>query len=75
MAESRRELDDGQRRKGYERRMTEFALSLGVLAAFSLAGGGIWLIAKRRDRKRGVLMLLAALVLLGNVWILTAPIT
>ena len=55
--------------------MTEFALSLGVLAAFSLAGGGIWLIAKRRDRKRGVLMLLAALVLLGNGWILTAPIT
>jgi hypothetical protein len=55
--------------------MTDFALSLAVLAAFALAGGGSWLIAKRRDRKRGVLMLLAALILLGNVWILTAPIT
>jgi len=55
--------------------MTDFALSLAVLAAFVLAGGGVWLIAKRRDRRRGVLMLLAALILLGNVWILTAPIT
>jgi len=55
--------------------MTDFALSLAVLAAFALSGGGSWLIAKRRDRKRGVLMLLAALILLGNVWILTAPIT
>jgi hypothetical protein len=42
-------------------------LSLTVLASFALAGGGLWLMLKRRDRKKGVLMLVAALVLLGNV--------
>ena len=49
-------------------------LSIAVLGAFLLAGGGTWLIAKRRERKKGALMLVAALVLLGNVLIWTAPI-
>ena len=44
-------------------------LSLGVLAAFALAGGGAWLLASGRDRKQGLLMLLASAVLLGNVLI------
>jgi LPXTG-motif cell wall-anchored protein len=48
-------------------------LSIAMLAAFALAGGGGWLIFKRRDLKRGVLMLIAAVVLLGNVLILTWP--
>jgi hypothetical protein len=47
------------------------ALSLGVLAAFLLAGGGIWLLVKQRDTKRGALMLVAALVLFANVLIWT----
>ena len=46
-------------------------LSIAMLAAFTLAGGGIWMISKRRDVRKGVLMLLAALVLLGNVLIWT----
>lgn len=48
-------------------------LSIAVLAIFALALGGVWLIAKRRDRTRGVLMVLAALVLLGNVLIWAWP--
>lgn len=48
-----------------------FLLSIMMLAAFALIGGGIYLIAKGRDRRKGALMLVAALVLLGNIAILT----
>lgn len=46
-------------------------LSITMLAAFLLAGGGVWMIVKRRDLKKGALMLVAALVLLANVLIWT----
>ncbi|MGQ0590472.1 MAG: hypothetical protein ACT4N8_13245 [Sphingosinicella sp.] len=46
-------------------------MSLLMLAAFALAAGGVWLIAMGRDRGKGALMLLAALVMLGNVLIWT----
>ena len=49
-------------------------MSVAMLAAFLLAGGGLWLIVKRRDRKTGALMLLASLVLLGNVLIWAVPV-
>lgn len=49
------------------------ALSLAVLAAFALAGGGLYLIVKQRNWKQGPLMLVAALVLLGNVLVWTLP--
>ncbi len=48
--------------------------SIMVIAAFALAAGGIWLLAKRRDLKRGLLMLVAAMVIFGNVVIWTAPL-
>ena len=48
-------------------------LSLAVLAAFALAGGGLYLLAKKRDRKQGLLMILAAAVLLANVLIWSLP--
>ena len=46
-----------------------------MLAAFALGVGGMWLIARRRNIKQGVLMLIMALVLLGNVliWAMPAP--
>ena len=49
-------------------------LSIAMLAIIALAIGGGWLIVKRRDRRRGELMLVAALVLLRNVliWTVTA---
>jgi len=46
-------------------------LSIAMLAAFALGAGGMWLIAKRRDARKGTLMLVAGLVLLGNVLIWT----
>ena len=46
-------------------------LSIAMLGTFTLAGGGGWLIAKRRDARKGSLMILAALVLLANVLIWT----
>ena len=47
------------------------ALSLAVIAAFALTGGGTWLLLKRSERKQGMLMLLAAAVLFANVLIWT----
>ncbi|MEA3054450.1 MAG: hypothetical protein QOG72_3353 [Sphingomonadales bacterium] len=47
------------------------ALSLGVIAAFALAGGGTWLLVRGRERRQGLLMLTAAAVLLVNVLIWT----
>ncbi len=44
-------------------------LSIMMIAAFLLGAGGMWLIAKRRDFRKGVLMLVAAAVFLGNVLI------
>ena len=49
------------------------ALSLGVIAAFALAGGGLYLLIGRRNRKQGLLMLVAAAVLFANVLIWTLP--
>ena len=46
-------------------------MSLAMIAAFALAGGGLWLLVKRRERKQGLLMLAAAAVMLGNVLVWT----
>lgn len=46
-------------------------LSILMIAAFLLAAGGAWMIAKVRDTKKGILMVTAALVLLGNVLVWT----
>lgn len=50
------------------------ALSIAMLAVIALGAGGMWLIAKQRDTKRGILMLIAGLVILGNVLIWTMPV-
>ena len=49
-------------------------LSIGVLAVFALALGGMLLLARRGDRKRALLMLAAAAVLLLNVLLWAWPI-
>ena len=40
-------------------------------SAFLLVGGGLYLIHKRINRVQGVLMLIMAVVLIGNVLVLT----
>ena len=46
-------------------------LSLAVIGAFALLAGGLYVIFGRKDRRHGLLMLLAAAVLAGNVAIWT----
>ena len=48
-------------------------LSLLMLAAIALGAGGLYLIVRRKDYKRGWLMIVAAVVMLANVAIMTAP--
>jgi len=52
--------------------LASLALTLAMIAAMALLIGGIALVRRPRDRKRGALMIVAALVLLGNVLIWTA---
>ena len=47
------------------------APAIAMLGAFACAGGGGYLIATGRDRKRGTLMLVMAAVLVANVLIWT----
>ena len=54
--------------------MTGFAaaaMAIAMLAAFALVFGGVRLARRPEDRKRGVLMIAAAAVLVGNVLIWT----
>lgn len=45
------------------------ALSLAMLATIALTASGAWLVTRGRNQKQGVLMLVAAAVLLANVLI------
>jgi len=47
------------------------ALAIAMIAAFLLVLGGIRLMRERQSRRRGVLMMLAAVVLITNVMIWT----
>ncbi|MEO5612816.1 MAG: hypothetical protein ABIT68_08765 [Sphingomicrobium sp.] len=47
------------------------AMALAMLAAFLLTAGGVKLAMQRKNRARGVLMIVAAAVLVGNVLIWT----
>jgi hypothetical protein len=49
--------------------LAALSLSILMLASFALAAGGSWLILKRRDRRKGALMIVAAIVMLGNALI------
>jgi hypothetical protein len=46
-------------------------MAIAMLAACLLIGGGIKLAMRKPDQGRGILMILAALVLVGNVLIWT----
>lgn len=46
-------------------------MAIAMIAAFLLAGAGIRLAMQREQRGRGLLMVLAAAVLVGNVLIWT----
>ncbi|MEC3910938.1 hypothetical protein U5A82_10780 [Sphingobium sp. CR2-8] len=48
-------------------------LSILMLAGVLLTGGGIYAVVKKGDRKRGGLMIVAGLVMFGNVAISAIP--
>lgn len=48
-------------------------LSILMLSGVLLTGGGIYAIVKKGDRKRGMLMILAGLVMFANVAISAIP--
>jgi hypothetical protein len=51
--------------------LASWALGLAMLAAFLLVIGGAVLVRREADRKRGLLMFVAAAVLVANVAIWT----
>jgi hypothetical protein len=51
----------------------DLVMSLAMLAVAGLTWGGITQIRRVQDRKRGILMLVAAVVLLGNILVLVWP--
>ena len=53
--------------------MAATILSILMLAGLLLTGGGIYAIAKRGDRKRGILMIIAGVVMFANVAISAIP--
>ena len=48
-------------------------LSILMLAGMALTGGGIYAVVKKRDRKRGTLMIVAGLVMFANVAVTAIP--
>lgn len=53
--------------------MAATILSILMLAGIALLAGGLHLLIRKRDKKRGALMLVAAAVMFGNVAIWIAP--
>ena len=49
-------------------------MSLAVLAVFALVYGGVRLILRGAERRKGALMLIAAFVILGNVILWSWPL-
>ena len=50
---------------------TALAMAVAMLTAFALVFGGVKLALRPEDRRRGVLMIVAAAVLVGNVLVWT----
>jgi hypothetical protein len=50
---------------------SSLVMAVTMVAAFLLAGGGVKLVLVRQTRSRGILMILAALVMIMNVMIWT----
>jgi LPXTG-motif cell wall-anchored protein len=53
---------------------SDIVLSIGMLGVFALVIGAIFLFRRSGERKRAILMLIAAAVLLGNILIWTVPV-
>jgi len=56
---------------GIAQAMTALAPAISMLAVFALIIGGIYLLVKKRERQKALLMLVLAVVIFGNVVIWT----
>lgn len=56
---------------GVAQAMSAMAPAISMLAVFALIFGGIYLLVKKRERQKGILMLVLAVVIFGNVVIWT----
>lgn len=56
---------------GIAQAMSATAPAISMLAVFALIFGGIYLLIKKRDRSKAVLMFVLAVVIFGNVMIST----
>jgi hypothetical protein len=54
--------------------MLDFALSLAMLSALVLLGGAVWMYRKHGPNRQSVLMVIMAVVLVGNVVIWNIPV-
>ena len=56
---------------GIAQAMSATAPAISMLAVFALIFGGVYLLVKKRERQKGLLMLVLAVVIFGNVVIWT----
>jgi hypothetical protein len=56
---------------GVAQAMSATAPAISMLAVFALIFGAIYLLVKKRERQKGLLMLVLAVVIFGNVVIWT----
>ncbi|WEK42854.1 MAG: hypothetical protein P0Y64_16125 [Candidatus Sphingomonas colombiensis] len=53
--------------------IAQAAPAIGMIGAFACLIGGLYLVSKGRDRRKGTLLLIMAAVLIANVLIWTLP--
>jgi hypothetical protein len=54
--------------------VASFLILIAALAVCALVGGGIWMINAQGNRTKGLLMIVTAIVIAGNILIWTVPI-
>lgn len=54
--------------------MADWLISILMIAGFALFAGGIYILLKGTNKRQGILMLIAAAVMFGNVIIWLAPV-
>ncbi len=54
--------------------MANIILLMAAMAVCTLVAGGIWLIKTDSDRTKGLLMIIVALVIMGNMAIWMVPV-
>ncbi len=54
--------------------MANILLTIAALAVCALVAGGVWMIRAQGNRTKGLLMIVTALVIMGNMLIWVVPV-